>query len=102
MAKQLKPLDARIIVTKPKAMEQTEGGIILPDSINDQKQTSQGVVLSVGPGSRNMNDGAPMPMDIKEGDTVIYQKFTGIEMEYNKQEIVIVSERDIIAVEVEC
>jgi|TARA_B100000900_G_C20306350_1_gene604313 chaperonin GroES len=102
MAKQLRPLDARVIVEKRKAKEQTEGGIILPDSINDQKQTSQGVVLSVGPGSRNMNDGEPMSMDIKVGDTVIYQKFTGIEMEYDNKEVVIVPERDIIAVEEEC
>ncbi len=53
----IKPFDARVVVKKPERQEQTESGIILPDTVNEQGQTALGVVLAVGPGSRNMNSG---------------------------------------------
>ena len=65
----LKPLDARVLVKKPERQEQTESGIFLPDTAAEQGQTALGEVLAVGPGSRNMNTGEPMPMDIEVGDT---------------------------------
>ena len=71
----LKPFDARVMVKKPKRQEQTESGIILPDTVSEQAQTAQGIVISVGQGSRNMNTGEYMPIPINEGDTIIYTKF---------------------------
>ena len=53
----LKPFDARVMVKKPERQEQTESGIILPDTVSEQAQTAQGIVISVGQGSRNMNTG---------------------------------------------
>ena len=53
----LKPFDARVMVKKPKREEQTASGIILPDTVSEQAQTAQGIVISVGQGSRNMNTG---------------------------------------------
>jgi len=94
----LKPFDARVVVKKPKREEQTASGIILPDTVNEQGQTAQGVVISVGQGSRNMTTGESMPIPINEGDTIIYTKFSAMEVEHNGEEYFVVSERDIIAV----
>ena len=76
----IKPFDARVVVKKPKREEQTASGIIIPDSIDDQKQTERGVVVGVGQGSRNMNTGERMEIPIKVGDTILYTKFQGIEV----------------------
>ena len=94
----LRPVDARIVVQKPAREEQTASGIILPDTVNEQGQTAQGVVISVGQGSRNMTTGESMPIPINEGDTIIYTKFSAMEVEHKGEEYFVVSERDIIAV----
>jgi chaperonin GroES len=94
----LRPLDARVIVKKPEREEQTASGIILPDTVNEQGQTALGNVISVGPGSRNMNTGEPMSMEIKVGDTIVYTKFSATEIQHDGEEFFVVTERDIIAV----
>ena len=94
----LKPFDARVMVKKPERKEQTESGIFLPDTAVEQGQTAQGIVISVGRGSRNMNTGEWMPIPLKEGDTIIYSKFSGVEVEFEEEDYFIVAERDIIAV----
>ena len=93
----LKPFDARVVVKKPKREEQTESGIILPDTVNEQGQTAIGEVLAVGPGSRNMNDGQYMEMPLSVGDSMIYTKFSATEVLYEGEEYFVVAERDIIA-----
>ena len=94
----IKPIDARVVVKKPTRAEQTESCIILPDTVDEGTQTSQGEVLAVGPGSRNMNTGFPMPMDVKVGDRVIYTKYQGVEVNHNGEELFVIMERDIIAI----
>ena len=94
----LKPLDARVLVKKPEREEQTASGIILPDTVSEAGQTAFGDVIAVGPGSRNMNDGQPMPMDVKVGDKIVYMKFSAIEIEDSGVEYFVVSERDIVAI----
>ena len=54
----LKPFDARVIVKKPERQEQTASGIILPDTAAEQGQTAEGIVISVGRGSRNITSGS--------------------------------------------
>ena len=93
----LEPFDARVVVKKPKRAEQTESGIILPDTVNEQGQTAIGEVLAVGPGSRNMNDGQYMEMPLSVGDSIIYTKFSATEVLYEGEEYFVVAERDIIA-----
>jgi|TARA_R100000234_G_scaffold50161_1_gene30034 chaperonin GroES len=93
----LEPFDARVVVKKPKREEQTESGIILPDTVNEQGQTAIGEVLAVGPGSRNMNDGQYMEMPLSVGDSIIYTKFSATEVLYEGEEYFVVAERDIIA-----
>ena len=91
------PMDARVVITKPTRQEMSSGGIILPDSVDEGKQTEQGIVEAVGPGSRNMNDGQHMPMDIEVGDKIIYTKFSAVEITHNGKEFFVVTETDIIA-----
>ena len=92
------PMDARVVIKKPSREEMSSGGIILPDTVNEQGQTAVGKVEQVGPGSRNMSDGSPMPMDIKVGDKIVYMKFSAIEIEDSGVEYFVVSERDIVAI----
>ena len=94
----LKPFDARVVVKKPHREEQTESGIFLHDTVNEQGQTALGEVLAVGQGSRNMNTGEYMPIPIKEGDTIIYTKFSATEVQHEGEEYFVVMERDIVAV----
>ena len=94
----LRPFDARVLVTKPERQEQTASGIILPDTVNEQSQTATGEVIAVGPGSRNMMTGDVMPMDIKVGDSILYTKFGGTELEHNGKELIVLAEKDVIAV----
>ena len=94
----LRPIDARIVIKKQERQEQTESGIILPDTVNEQSQTAIGEVIAVGPGSRNMMTGDVMPMDIKVGDSILYTKFGGTELEHNGKELIVLAEKDVIAV----
>ena len=94
----LKPFDARVVVKKPHREEKTESGIFLPDTVNEQGQTALGEVLAVGPGSRNMMNGEPMPLSVKVGDKVIYVKFGGTEVQHEGEELMVLMEKDIIAV----
>ena len=93
----LKPIDARLIGKKAKREEQTASGIVLPDTVSDQNQTAQGEVVAVGPGSRSLT-GELMPMSIKVGEVIIYQRFGGQEVDYQGQEYVVLMEKDVIAV----
>ena len=54
--------------------------------------------MAVGPGSRNMMTGDTMPMDIEVGDTILYTKFGGTELEHNGEELIVMAEKDVIAV----
>ena len=94
----LKPFDARVVVKKPQREEKTESGIFLPDTVNEQGQTALGKVLAVGPGSRNMNKGDYMPLPIEVDDTIVYTKFSAVEIQHDGEEYFVVAERDIIAV----
>jgi len=92
----LKPIDARVIVKATKQEEETASGIILPDTIEQGPQ--MGDVISVGPGSRNMMNGEVMPMSIEVGDNIIFNKFSGIELVHKGEDVLVLMEKDIIAV----
>ena len=94
----IEPLLDRVLVEVVKKDERTESGIILPDTVAEQGQTAFGNVIAVGPGSRNMNDGQPMPMDVKVGDTIVYTKFSATEIQHKNVDYSVVTERDIIAI----
>ena len=94
MALKIEPLGDRVLV-KPLSEEQkTKGGIILPDTAKEKPQ--RGVVEAVGPGKLD-EKGNRIPMEIKKGDKVIYQKYTGSEIKEGEDEYLILRESDIIA-----
>ena len=91
----IKPLGDKVVVKPAKAEEKTESGIILPGS--DQEKPHQGTVVAVGPGARD-DKGNHIPLDVKEGDRVIYGKFGGVDLKYDNEEYVVLSEKDILVV----
>ncbi|NLM24556.1 MAG: co-chaperone GroES [Firmicutes bacterium] len=91
----LKPLNDRLIVKVLEAEEKTSSGIILPDNAKEKPQ--QGKVVAVGPG-RQTDEGKVIPMSVKEGDTVIFAKYSGTEVKYQGEELLILRESDVLAI----
>jgi chaperonin GroES len=95
MAWSLKPLGDRVVV-KPKDRDETSrGGIVLPDTASERPQ--QGDVLSVGPG-RVLDNGKRVELDLQVGDTVLFAKYSGTEFKHEDDDLLILSERDVLAV----
>jgi chaperonin GroES len=90
----LKPLGDRLIVEALEEEETTESGIVLPDTAKEKPQ--RGRVLAVGPGSRN-EDGEYVPMDLAEGDEIIFSKYGGTEVKLGTDEFLILRESDVLA-----
>jgi len=91
----LKPLADRVVVKPLEADEQTEGGIILPDTAKEKPQ--KGTIEAVGPGKKS-ETGDVIPMEVKKGDTVLYGKYSGTEITMDGVEYLIMRENDILAV----
>ena len=91
----IKPLGDKVVVKPAKVEEKTKSGIILPGSA--QEKPHQGTVVAVGPGARD-DKGNHIPLDVKEGDRVIYGKFGGVDLKYDNEEYVVLSEKDILVV----
>ena len=92
----LKPLDDRIVVKANEAEERTASGLVIPDTAKEKPQ--QGSVLAVGPGRRSEQTGEIIPLDVKEGDIVLYSKYGGTEVKYNNEEYLVLSARDLLAI----
>ncbi|WP_439621195.1 co-chaperone GroES [Gemmata sp.] len=90
----LKPLDDRIVVEPSEAEEKTAGGILLPDTAKQKPQ--QGKVLSVGPGKLG-DDGNRLALAVKVGDTVLFGKYAGSDVEVNGRDLKIIREGEILA-----
>jgi len=89
----LKPLGDRVIVQTIEAEEVTASGIVLPDTAQERPQ--RGRVLAVGAG--RYEDGKRVPPDVSEGDEVIYSKYGGTEVKVEGEDILILTEHDILA-----
>ena len=90
----LKPLGDRLIVEVLEEEEQTASGIVLPDTAKEKPQ--RGRVLAVGPGSRDDN-GNFVPMDLEEGDEIVFSKYGGTEIRLGNEEVLILRESDVLA-----
>ena len=90
----IKPLEDRIVIQVLESEQTTASGIVIPDTAKEKPQ--EGKVLAVGPG--RFEDGQRSPMDVKEGDTVIFSKYGGTEIKYGSEEYLILSARDVLAV----
>jgi chaperonin GroES len=91
----IKPLEDRILVRPEEGEETTASGIVIPDTAKEKPQ--EGTVLAVGEGKRS-DTGDLIPMDVKEGDKVIYSKYGGTEIKVDGEELLILSARDVLAI----
>jgi chaperonin GroES len=92
----VRPLGDRIVIRRFEAQEKTAGGILLPDTAKDKPQ--KGKVLAVGPG-RLLKDGTRRPLQIREGDTVLFTNWAGDEFkEAHGDNILLMREEDVLAV----
>ncbi|MBI2222983.1 MAG: co-chaperone GroES [Acidobacteria bacterium] len=91
----VRPLHDRIIVQRLEESEQKVGGIIIPDTAKEKPQ--QGRVMAVGKG-RVEKDGKITPLDVKEGDTVLFGKYSGQEIKLDGDEYLIMREEEVLGV----
>jgi chaperonin GroES len=95
MAKsKIRPLEDRVVIQQIEAEEKTAGGIVLPDTAKEKPQ--RGRVLSVGPG-KLLDSGERAEIGVKEGDEVLFGKYSGTEIKVDGEEIKILRESDILA-----
>ena len=91
----IKPLEDRIVVQTVEAEQTTASGLVIPDTAKEKPQ--EGKVVAVGPG-RVDDSGKRVPVDVAEGDVVIYSKYGGTEVSYAGEDYLILSARDVLAV----
>jgi len=94
-ATKLRPLGDRVVIQPTAREEMTKSGIVLPDTAKEKPQ--EGTIIAAGPGKIN-DDGKREPMDVKEGDKVLYAKYAGTEFKIDGDEYLIVSRKDILAI----
>ncbi|MDX2131462.1 MAG: co-chaperone GroES [Planctomycetota bacterium] len=92
----IRPLGDKILVRRDEAQSKTESGIFLPESSKDRPKT--GVIEAVGTGSINTDTGERIPLTVKKGDKVIFSSYAGTEVKLDGDELLIMSEEDILAV----
>lgn len=95
MSVAIKPLEDRIVIKQVEAEQTTASGLVIPDTAKEKPQ--EGVVVAVGPG-RTDDNGNRVPLDIAEGDKVIYSKYGGTEVKYAGEEYLVLSARDVLAI----
>ena len=95
MAIGLRPLGDRVVIKPLEREEVTRSGIVLPDTAKEKPQ--QGEVLAVGPG-RVLDSGERITLDLREGDRVLFAKYAGTEFKHEDNELLILSEKDVLAV----
>jgi chaperonin GroES len=91
----LKPLGDRVVVEHVEQAEKTAGGVFLPDTAKEKPQ--EGRVLAVGTG-RTLDNGTVLPLTVQVGDKIIYSKYSGSEIKLEGKEVLIISEKDVLAV----
>jgi chaperonin GroES len=94
MAK-LRPLGDKVLVKRVEAESKTKSGIVLPDTAKEKPK--RGKILSVGDG-RRLENGERAPFSVKKGDEVIFTSYAGTEVKIDNEELIIMSEDDILAV----
>ena len=91
----LKPLGDRLIVRAIEEEETTASGIVLPDTAKEKPQ--KGKVIAAGDGRINEDTGKRTPLDVKEGDEVLYSKYGGTEIKVDGEDLLVLRESDVLA-----
>ena len=86
----IKPLGDRVLIKRMEAEETTKGGILLPSAAKEQPQMA--MVLAAGPGTKEVK------MEVAEGDKVIFSKYAGTDIKFEGEDLIIISQKDILAV----
>ena len=92
----VRPLGDKILVKRAEAQDKTDAGIFLPESAKDTPK--EGKVIALGSGILNKNTGDYMPFTVREGDQVIFSSYSGTEVKIGDDEMLILSEDDILGV----
>jgi chaperonin GroES len=92
----VQPLEDRVVVTLDENEQTTASGIVIPDTAKEKPQ--QGTVVAVGPGKRSEQTGELIPLDLSEGDTVLFSKYGGTEVKIGGEEYLILAARDVLAI----
>ena len=90
-----RPLHDRVVVRRLEADEKTAGGIIIPDTAKEKPM--EGEVIAVGPGARD-EAGKLVPLDVKDGDRILFGKWSGTEVKLDGEELLIMKESDIMGI----
>ncbi len=90
-----RPLHDRVLVRRVEAEEKTAGGIIIPDTAKEKPQ--EGEVIAAGAGARD-ESGKLVPLDVKEGDRILFGKWSGTEVRLNGEDLLIMKESDILGI----
>ena len=91
------PLDDRVLVLKSGVSNRTPGGLYIPDSVSGEGRPLQGSVVAVGPGHRDKK-GRLQPLDVRIGDTVMFNSYNGSEVKIDSNELLCLRESEIIAI----
>ena len=95
VTKRLRPLGDRVVIEPSAREETTKSGIVIPDTAKEKPQ--EGVIRAVGPG-RILDDGKREQMDLRQGNRVLYAKYAGTEFKLDGEDLLIVSQKDVLAV----
>jgi chaperonin GroES len=95
MATKFTPLHDRILVRRVEEAETTRGGIIIPDTAKDKPQ--EGEVIAVGKGKIS-EEGKVRPLDVKEGDRILFGKYSGTEIKIDNEDFIIMREEEVLGV----
>ena len=90
-----RPLHDRVLVRRVEAEEKTAGGIIIPDTAKEKPQ--EGEVIAVGSGAR-ADDGKVTPLDVQQGDRILFGKWSGTEVRVDGEDLIIMKESDILGI----
>ena len=95
VATTVRPMGDRILIRPESREEKTKSGLVLPDTAKEKPM--EGVVVAVGRG-RTTDDGSVIEVDVKEGDRVLFAKYSGTEVRIDDSDLLIIAERDLLAV----
>jgi chaperonin GroES len=95
MAAKIKPMGQRVLVRRLEADEKTSGGIVLPDTAKEKPQEAE--VVELGTGGRD-EDGKLIEFTVKKGDKVLISKYGGTDVKLNGEDMLIISENDILGI----
>lgn len=91
----IKPLSEKVVVKRAEALKKTEGGLFVPGTA--QEAPAEGEVIAVGTG-KVLDDGTILPMELKMGDMVLFNKFGGVDIKLEGEELIILHQQEVLAI----